>query len=257
MIKFLFLFGISSLTMAWNAKGHQLVAELALTDVKPETKRLLQKEFQIANTDIYHVATWMDDVRRDRQYAHLRYQHYINLSFGQASRFPKQYPKQNALTAIESARQVLLNPASSQPEKIMALRILIHVIADIHQPLHVVSYYSKRYPHGDKGGNLYLLPKVKNYHHLHQFWDDGAGYLSQAKLSDFSANACKNDSLLPFQWVQDSYAIAVHEVYFPPYSKVKMQSYQLKSQGVAKLQIQKAACHLAAYLDDIYSNTRT
>jgi hypothetical protein len=257
MIKFLFLLGISSLTMAWNAKGHQLVAELALTYVKPDTKHWLQKEFQSAHTQIDEVATWMDDVRRDRQYAELRYQHYINLSFGKASLFPKQYPKQNALTAIESARQILLNPASSQPEQIMALRILIHVIADIHQPLHVVSYYSKRYPHGDKGGNLYPISKLKHYHHLHQFWDDGAGYLSQAKLSDFSANACRDNVRLPFQWVQDSYAIAVHEVYFPPYSKAKMQTYQLKSQGVAKLQIQKAACHLAAYLDDIYSNART
>jgi hypothetical protein len=256
MIKYFVLMCISSLSLAWNAKGHELVGELALTYVAPQTRQAIQKELQIAGTDVDKLSTWMDDVRRDKQFAKLRYQHYINLSFGQSNRLPKSYPKKNALTAIETAQRVLLLKSSNHQDKIMALRVLFHVIADIHQPLHVVSFYSKRYPHGDKGGNLYRLPKHSRYHHLHQFWDNGGGYLSNPSISDFSKNACVDKHLLPFQWVQDSYTIAVHDVYFPPYSRKKFQVYQMKSQRIARAQIQKAACHLAAFLDEIYLNPR-
>jgi hypothetical protein len=37
------------------------------------------------------------------------------------------------------------------------LRMLIHYIGDIHQPLHASSRYTKDYPDGDEGGNFFKL----------------------------------------------------------------------------------------------------
>ena len=53
------------------------------------------------------------------------------------------------------------------------LRLLIHYIGDIHQPLHTSSRYTKEYPNGDEGGNYYKVSekKVSEIKNLHMLWD--------------------------------------------------------------------------------------
>jgi hypothetical protein len=52
-----------------------------------------------------------------------------------------------------------------------ALRLLIHYIGDIHQPLHNENFYSADYPDGDKGGNLIPLKYHYGVDELHALWD--------------------------------------------------------------------------------------
>jgi len=51
------------------------------------------------------------------------------------------------------------------------LRLLIHYIGDVHQPLHAVSRYTTKYPSGDRGGNSFPLTKVGQVNELHALWD--------------------------------------------------------------------------------------
>jgi hypothetical protein len=51
------------------------------------------------------------------------------------------------------------------------LRLLIHYLGDIHQPLHTVSRYAKEFPKGDMGGNLFMLKQVGEVNELHALWD--------------------------------------------------------------------------------------
>lgn len=51
------------------------------------------------------------------------------------------------------------------------LRLLIHYIGDIHQPLHDVSRYSEDFKDGDMGGNLYMLEEKDGINELHALWD--------------------------------------------------------------------------------------
>jgi len=53
-------------------------------------------------------------------------------------------------------------------------RTLIHLVGDIHQPLHAVSRYTKAHPGGDAGGNLFYI-KYNNIHNLHALWDAQVG----------------------------------------------------------------------------------
>jgi len=60
-------------------------------------------------------------------------------------------------------------------EKSMMLRYLIHVVGDIHQPLHSVEFFDEvNFPKGDLGGNLFLIEYSKNISNLHKFFDSGA-----------------------------------------------------------------------------------
>ena len=56
------------------------------------------------------------------------------------------------------------------------MRLLIHYIGDIHQPLHASSRYTKYYPRGDEGGNDFRIKVINKEagetpNNLHSLWD--------------------------------------------------------------------------------------
>lgn len=55
--------------------------------------------------------------------------------------------------------------------KSYALRLLIHYLGDIHQPLHCATRVDAEYPDGDKGGNMFTLPYHYTVDNLHSLWD--------------------------------------------------------------------------------------
>ena len=59
------------------------------------------------------------------------------------------------------------------------MRYLIHVLGDIHQPLHASTLVNKQFPKGDQGGNFFLINYSQNIENLHKFFDSGADNLSQ------------------------------------------------------------------------------
>lgn len=55
-----------------------------------------------------------------------------------------------------------------------AMRLLIHYVGDVHQPLHATSRFNKDYPSGDRGGNSFHIPSKFGAKNLHSFWDSVA-----------------------------------------------------------------------------------
>lgn len=55
--------------------------------------------------------------------------------------------------------------------KSYALRLLIHYLGDIHQPLHASSRVDKQYPKGDAGGNFFHVTPKDDAKNLHSVWD--------------------------------------------------------------------------------------
>lgn len=51
------------------------------------------------------------------------------------------------------------------------LRLLIHYVGDIHQPLHASTRYTEKHPKGDEGGNLFKLKSKGEVSNLHSLWD--------------------------------------------------------------------------------------
>jgi hypothetical protein len=51
------------------------------------------------------------------------------------------------------------------------LRLLIHYVGDIHQPLHAISRFNEDFPIGDRGGNEFTLPSKDQVTNLHSLWD--------------------------------------------------------------------------------------
>lgn len=82
----------------------------------------------------------------------------------------------NSVQLVQNAIKVLTtNINKTTAERALFARYLVHVVGDIHQPLHSVSLFNETYPSGDRGGNslkIVLLNGTVN--NLHSFWDSGA-----------------------------------------------------------------------------------
>ena len=51
------------------------------------------------------------------------------------------------------------------------LRLLIHYVGDLHQPLHATTRYSENHQDGDEGGNFFLIQEIDKIKELHALWD--------------------------------------------------------------------------------------
>ncbi len=120
-------------------------------------------------------STWPDEIRRGNSpYDHPSW-HYIDYPLTPPN-FPfvaGLEPENNILFGIKDCEKVLRDPASNPEQRAASLSWLIHLIGDLHQPLHCAELVTPQYPlpDGDRGGNLVFVSVGGNPINLHAFWD--------------------------------------------------------------------------------------
>lgn len=249
---------------AWNALGHRLIAQIAI-DHMTSHAIVVYNEYNHALDEIYKprslisAAVWLDTLRY-MDISWFSAMHYVDLSFSEdGSKLPATQ-KINALWAVEKSTNLLLNKYASNFDKGIALRVILHVVGDLHQPLHTVSRVSAALPQGDRGGNLVLLPGNPIANNLHAYWDNGAGLLIEKKHPDQTQTQqratkiehqwpCKLLAMdvNPSQWAEESRSIAINMAYQLPIN----DHYQENAQKISEQRIALAGCRLAALLNNI------
>ena len=258
-------FAISYDGYAWNALGHRLIAEIAYDELSPSAKTLFNR-YNEALDRVYPPASWDDaavwlDTLRYQDIAWFSSLHYIDQPFSIDDTPLPIVQDRNAVWAIASAMQVLRNKYAKPFDKGLALRILLHVVGDIHQPLHAATRVSREHPLGDRGGNLVLLKDRAVAHNLHAYWDRGAGLLrtkkrlSSSQIKDMAFDIhqrwpCTKESSKEDQWAAESYALAVAHVYRRPINR----TYQRRSEKISEQRIAQAGCRLGNLLMSLSRN---
>jgi hypothetical protein len=147
---------------------------------------------------VARAATWPDFVRPkkgnprpDIDKYHNGDFHFIDLPFipsGEVGFDPDAVKAKapNAITALEKYSADLKN-STDDVERAIALCWLLHVIGDIHQPLHANKLYSKQFPlpEGDRGGNFFFVPTSHHTRDLHEYWDGLLGTTAAFTPSGF------------------------------------------------------------------------
>lgn len=263
---FLGAFLFSSILFAWNAEGHRVVALIAWDNMTPHAKM----RFQVAHPGLdkahspatfTEAAVWFDTVR-GKKFRGIDQMHYVNVpifSNVPPGDYAPQPKRLNALMAFNGARQYLLQRQGGTLEQVIALRILLHVVADMHQPLHAVTRVSRIYPQGDAGGNKVKLPRNQVDRRLHAFWDKGGGFLVNPLPVQWRAKAlqkrwpCQPDEMImdPIYWLAESYLIAKEKVYTFKRGHHLSQSYQQMAYEISQKRLAQAGCRLALVLNEI------
>ena len=191
-----------------------------------------------------------------------KYWHFIDKPFTRDGTALPAVPDPNAETRIHLFRSVLAG-TSQDPLKSYDLVWLLHIVGDVHQPLHAVARVRAAQPDGDQGGNLVTVcvhPPCGPTSRLHGFWDglpgsepDVATAAAAAKklASPPAAKAAITDE---HQWVIESFDLAQGEVYRSPIGKGAgpfslTAKYRNNAHQVMEKQIALAGARLANLLN--------
>jgi hypothetical protein len=152
-----------------------------------------------------------------------KYWHFIDLPFSQDGTALQDPPVPNALTQINAFRSVLAS-GSRDELKSYDLVWLLHMVGDVHQPLHCAARFTRTQPEGDDGGNGVSVcnPQCTPRRSLHSFWDgllgtaeDPRAALALAQgLPAAPVGAASN--LNTEDWIEEGFELAKTRVYVPP-----------------------------------------
>jgi len=187
-----------------------------------------------------------------------KYWHFIDTPFSTDGTALPPIPTPNAQERIALFRTVL---ASSAPDPLKSYDLvwLLHLVGDIHQPLHAATRVSQADPDGDAGGNLVRLDCAKC--ELHFFWDDLLGEQNDLKTVLKGARklpepkgplVAKTDEK---EWVAEGLAEAQRVVYAPPVGPgdgpyTLTLEYKKTAGKLAKQRVALAGARLAKLLND-------
>ncbi|MGC1182759.1 S1/P1 nuclease [Legionella sp.] len=251
---------------AWNMQGHQVIAQIAYDHLTPHAKEMCHKYLnprskKNLNANFLTASIWLDLIRFKNIHWYDTF-HYIDIPFSNDGSNLPAVRSTNAVWGINHAISILTTKKAKLVDKRLALLILIHLVGDIHQPLHAVTKVSNQLPKGDLGGNLFPLGTNAVGNNLHRYWDKGAGFYT----GHSRANHIKNKALLleeklscslikiqknPEQWARDSHHLAVKQVYQIKRKEIPSKRYQLNAQNSIQKQSLIAGCRLAALLNHI------
>jgi hypothetical protein len=151
------------------------------------------------------------------------------------------------------------------------LGYLVHLVGDIHQPLHAATRVTAQNPKGDAGGNGFKLAGVPD--NLHWYWDSAAGAFNfwspqrplderdRRRLDEFARaittefpaekNTAAQD-LNPDVWARESHMLAASVVYDLPENTVPSDAYNTKARAVTRQRLALAGYRLAAVLNELF-----
>ena len=151
------------------------------------------------------VSNFADEIKSDRKYNKYKPWHYVNMNLDDNYEDIVLNKKGDVVQAINYSIKILNNKKSSRNERTFYLKLLIHFIGDIHQPLHVGRFE-------DRGGNDIKVKWFGKTTNLHRVWDSQIIDSHQMSYTELSKdlpiltlreiNKIKNDSILI--WVKES-----------------------------------------------------
>jgi hypothetical protein len=266
------LCAITGHALAWDDFGHMQVAAVAYSRLSPLARKrcaeLLKMNPRYANwtggftpaeadrVAFVVAATWADGIKNDPAYVddtppseptasqnvgyadklRHKYWHFIDVPFSPDGTPLVQPSTPNIQTQIHTFRAALADPALSEDIKSYDLTWLLHLVGDVHQPLHCASRVDQQDPHGDQGGNAVQIqgnqpPSICDDPRfclkppsasLHIFYDDITG--DSCCVTEALAASRRLPHPKPAQldvtdeaaWVQQSSELAQTAVYVAP-----------------------------------------
>ncbi|MDI1290719.1 MAG: S1/P1 nuclease [bacterium] len=296
----------ASPALAWNGRGHMVVAAVAWDQMTPtarakagellklnpqyETWTASTPEAEKGHIAFLRAATWPDFIRtapgyRDdkitapeatqevgyaRDKLRHTYWHYKDLPFSPDGTPVQQPPEPNAETQIRAFTTTLASTSASDDVKAYDLAWVLHLVGDVHQPLHATSRYTADLRNGDRGGNEVLVCRATatscveaKAKPLHTFWDHALGESNRTDSAIAKAQAMAKAPAVkaaisdPTAWLNESLLIAKSSVYATPIKTSRgpftlTKAYEVKAGSFAEQRVALAGARLARLLNGAF-----
>lgn len=235
----------------WGKTGHRTVGEVAQKELSRKANKAIKKILE--GQDLAFVSNYADEIKSDREFRAYFPWHYVN--FPADKKYSDITPPEEGdlMVGIEKCVSVLKDENSSKKDKSFHLRMLVHLIGDMHQPLHAGHAE-------DKGGNDIQLRWFNEGSNLHRVWDSdmidsyGMSYTELANALpklDKKQKAKVQEGTI-YDWIEETQDLA-EEVYKTAEVGEKLgYRYSYLHMATLRSQLNKGGLRLAKVLNEIY-----
>jgi hypothetical protein len=243
---------------AWGAQGHRLVARVAEPELNAQAKAEIDHLLALEpGATLDSIAPWADQLRKEDPDLGRRSAswHYINMAEdGCIYQQARHCANGNCVVeALKAQSAILADRSKPDSERLQALKFVVHLVGDLHQPLHA------GYGH-DRGGNNYQLQFNGRGTNLHSVWDSGMFYPLQLNDDQFlqRLQALPTPAGVhvpdlqrdPAVWAEQTCLIATRKGLYPDGHRID-ERYSAVWEPVAEAQLRLGGEQLAALLNKL------
>ena len=245
-----FLLLCFSQVIGWGVTGHRTVGQIAENHLNHKAKKEINRILE--GKSLAYVSNWMDDIRSDSLYDHTHDWHWVTLSDDVSYPNAAKNPNGDIIETITRLIRELETHTLDKKTEAEQVKMLIHLVGDIHQPLHVGSGE-------DQGGNDTRVKYFGSSTNLHSVWDsrmiDGKNY-------SFSELAKELDNVTPkevevlqsatvLDWAYESRQLRPAVYDLPDHGNLSYE-YVYRKWYIVERRLVEAGVRLAGILNAIY-----
>jgi len=241
---------IMNQAFAWGQTGHRVVGLVAEQHLTKKARKKVEAVLQ--HNSLAEVADWMDNIRSDEKYNFTEDWHWVTIPDGMKYAETQKNPNGDLVMKLEEIVAALKAHNLDQNKEEEYLKYLVHLVGDLHQPLHVGGK-------DDQGGNRVRLQWFGQNSNLHRVWDsemiEGKD-LSFTELADFVGPVTKEQikewqaNTIP-DWAQGM-MVYRPQVYKLPEDGKLGYVYSYENFGTVQKLLLQAGIRLAGLLNQIY-----
>lgn len=246
----------------WGFNQHRVIAKIAEKYLTAKTRAEVRAILG-PDTTLSDVSVWADLIKDSRPYTGPW--HYINypLELDEPDFDAMNTSKGNVFSTIETRISILKNPRSDQETREEALKFLVHLVGDVHQPLHCGILR-------DRGGNTIRLIWRGELSNLHAIWDSGLFPIEDSQVNRLAESLAGNispeerEKIMggePYYWMVESHRL-VRETCYPDQTSSAIQNstrthpqlsgrYVQRNRPIAERRVAEAGLRLAWLLNNI------
>jgi len=255
---------INAACFAWGAEGHKIVGAIAAANLTPETAKAIRA--LLGDQTVADACCWADEIKSNKKYDWIKPLHYINVPMDATSIDMNRDSRKGVqiVSAIMKYKGILNDTSQSKEDRLQALRLLLHMVGDVHQPFHVS--YEK-----DLGGNKLTVQAFGKKSNMHQVWDS---VLIQHRLNE--AKGGKGDWVVmsadlrkaitaeqqkkwlqtndPLAWANESFTVTRELYKAQPTEAGVDEAYYKRWMPTCSERLQMAGVRLGALLNECFAS---
>lgn len=236
--------------LSWGKTGHRTVGQIAENNLTKKAAKRIKSI--LGDESLALCGTWMDDIKSDSTFDYTDDWHWVSVPDSLTYEQSLKNPNGDVIETIYRLINELKSGKLDKSTELNYFRMLVHLIGDIHQPLHVGRGE-------DRGGNKIIVKWFGQPSNIHRVWD------SQI-IDDFQLSYTELCNSLPkpsteqisiwqsskvIDWANESKSYRSRIYDFPADGFIGY-SYIYKNKELVKLRINQAGYRLAGILNEIY-----
>jgi hypothetical protein len=230
---------------ALGSEGHRIVAAVAEARLSPAARKGVAELLVLEpGATLESISTWADEVKSPST---ARW-HYVNIARDAVCSYDasRDCPKGQCVVAAIRQEAAVLSSRGPAAERLKTLKYVVHLAADVHQPLH--AGYAD-----DKGGNLYQVQAFGRGTNLHAVWDSvlieaWPGGVAALRSSALKVSTTVSLASEPERWAEESCRLVGAEGFYPSAHKIDAV-YSARAWPVVQVRLVLAGWRLAALLN--------